>query len=277
MRARGQPRRRCSGAVTRSRRSQPAPATARAGGVAVADAGAGPVHPGNRTGVGWARRRKPAAVHQRHRPFLSRLAGGSSRRTARPPHVLIAVSEAVTNALQHGAPPVRVQAFTAGGVARVRVHNPGLAAVFATAGYHRPSTAGGGGIGLWVARQLADVVTTHTRQGGDDRRAELPADSSAVAGVPQARRQGADNARGLARPVTRSNSAGAGSCGWTSTGTVSCIAGQPRDLSAALGPGAGVEAGGLPGVGVGREGVAVVPVARKPVSHPILRTCRSRQ
>jgi hypothetical protein len=51
-------------------------------------------------------------------------------------------------------------------VARVRVHNPGLAAVFATAGYHRPSTAGGGGIGVWVARQLADVVTTHTDRAG---------------------------------------------------------------------------------------------------------------
>jgi hypothetical protein len=40
----------------------------------------------------------------------------------------------------------------------------------------------------------------------------------------------------------------------------------------------GVDAGGWPGLGVGREGgVAVVPVARKPVSHPILCTCRSRQ
>lgn len=80
--------------------------------------------------------------------------------------VLIAVSEAATNALQHGAPPVRVQAFTDGGAARVRVHNPGSAAVFATAGYHHPNTAGGGGIGLWVARQLADVVTTHTDTAG---------------------------------------------------------------------------------------------------------------
>jgi hypothetical protein len=44
----------------------------------------------------------------------------------------------------------------------VRVHDPGTAAVFATAGYYRPDTSGGSGIGLWVARQLADVVTTHT-------------------------------------------------------------------------------------------------------------------
>jgi hypothetical protein len=46
---------------------------------------------------------------------------------------------------------------------------------------------------------------------------------------------------------------------------------------AGMGAGVGVAAGGLPGVGVGREVVGVVPVARKPVSHPILRTCRSRQ
>jgi hypothetical protein len=28
-------------------------------------------------------------------------------------------------------------------------------------GDHRPDTASGGGIGLWLARQLADVVTIH--------------------------------------------------------------------------------------------------------------------
>ena len=36
----------------------------------------------------------------------------------------------------------------------------------ARTGYHHPNTAGGGGIGLWVARQLADVVTTHTDTAG---------------------------------------------------------------------------------------------------------------
>ena len=96
------------------------------------------------------------------RRLLARWVGGHGVKADDADDVLIAVSEAVTNALQHGAPPVRVQAFTLGGAARVRVHDPGSAAVFATAGYHRPDTAGGSGIGLWVARQLADVVTTHT-------------------------------------------------------------------------------------------------------------------
>ena len=96
------------------------------------------------------------------RRLLARWVGGHGAEADDADDVLIAVSEAVTNALQHGAPPVRVQAFTLGGAARVRVQDPGSAAVFATAGYHRPDTAGGSGIGLWVARQLADVVTTHT-------------------------------------------------------------------------------------------------------------------
>jgi anti-sigma regulatory factor (Ser/Thr protein kinase) len=98
----------------------------------------------------------------RLRRLLGRWADGHGVEGDDAHDVLIAVSEAVTNALQHGAPPVRVQAFTDGGVARVRVHDPGSAAVFATAGYYRPDPSGGSGIGLWVARQLADVVTTHT-------------------------------------------------------------------------------------------------------------------
>ena len=102
----------------------------------------------------------------RLRRLLGRWVGGHGVEGDDGDDVLIAISEAVTNALQHGAPPVRVQAFKDGGVARVSVHNPGSAAVFATAGYHRPGTAGGGGIGLWLTRQLADVVTTHVGTAG---------------------------------------------------------------------------------------------------------------
>jgi anti-sigma regulatory factor (Ser/Thr protein kinase) len=102
----------------------------------------------------------------RLRRLLGRWAAGRGLDGDDAQDVLIAVGEAVTNALQHGGPPVGVQAFTDGGAARVRVHNPGSAATFANAGYHRPSTAGEGGIGLWLARQLADVVTTHTDTAG---------------------------------------------------------------------------------------------------------------
>jgi anti-sigma regulatory factor (Ser/Thr protein kinase) len=102
----------------------------------------------------------------RLRRLLGRWAGGHGADGDDADDVMIAVGEAVTNALQHGAPPVRVQAFPDRGVARVRVHNPGSAAVFATAGYHRPNTASGGGIGLWLARQLPDVVTINVGTAG---------------------------------------------------------------------------------------------------------------
>ena len=80
--------------------------------------------------------------------------------------VLVAVGEAVTNALQHGAPPVRVRAWTADDLARVHVHDRGSTPIRATAGYDRPPPELGHGYGLWLARRLADVVATHTDDGG---------------------------------------------------------------------------------------------------------------
>jgi len=80
--------------------------------------------------------------------------------------VVVAVGEVATNALQHGRPPVRVRAWTADGLARVHVHDRSLAPIPATAGYHRPPPEHDRGYGLWVARQLADVVTTHTCRRG---------------------------------------------------------------------------------------------------------------
>jgi len=80
--------------------------------------------------------------------------------------VVVAVGEVVTNALQHGRPPVRVRAWTADGLARVHVHDRGQGPIPATAGYHRPVRVLDRGYGLWVARHLADVVTTHTDRRG---------------------------------------------------------------------------------------------------------------
>ena len=94
--------------------------------------------------------------------------------------VLIAVGEAVTSALQHRAPqhrapqhrdlqhgaPARVRAWTSGGTARVRIDAASAAPIPATTGYHRPHTANDHDTGLWVARQLADILTIHTDQAG---------------------------------------------------------------------------------------------------------------
>jgi anti-sigma regulatory factor (Ser/Thr protein kinase) len=88
--------------------------------------------------------------------------------------VVSAVSEAVTNGLQHGTPPVRVRAWTADRLARVQVHDRGLTPIPATAGYHRPARMLDRGDGLWVARQLADVVTTHTDRGGTTVTLDFP-------------------------------------------------------------------------------------------------------
>jgi anti-sigma regulatory factor (Ser/Thr protein kinase) len=88
--------------------------------------------------------------------------------------VVIAVNEAVVNALRHGAPPVRVRAWTDGGRARVHVHDCGLAPIPATAGYQRPNAESDRGYGLWVVRQLADVVTTSTDRGGTTITLDFP-------------------------------------------------------------------------------------------------------
>jgi anti-sigma regulatory factor (Ser/Thr protein kinase) len=88
--------------------------------------------------------------------------------------VVSAVSEAVANGLQHGAPPVRVRAWTADRLARVQVHDRGLASIPVTAGYHRPPPELDRGLGLWVARQLADVVATHTDRGGTTVTLDFP-------------------------------------------------------------------------------------------------------
>jgi anti-sigma regulatory factor (Ser/Thr protein kinase) len=88
--------------------------------------------------------------------------------------VVSAVSEAVTNGLQHGTPPVRVRAWTADRLARVQVHDRGLTPIPATAGYHRPAPELDRGHGLWFARQLADVVATHTDRGGTTVTLDFP-------------------------------------------------------------------------------------------------------
>ncbi len=100
------------------------------------------------------------------RPLLRRWAEPHMGSLRDAGDVLVAVGEAVTNALQHGAPPVRVRAWTVDGVARVQVHDRGRTPIPATAGYHRPPPGHGHGHGLWVARQLADVITTHTDDAG---------------------------------------------------------------------------------------------------------------
>jgi anti-sigma regulatory factor (Ser/Thr protein kinase) len=75
--------------------------------------------------------------------------------------VAMAAHEVIGNALRHGRPPCRVRAWQFAGVLHVRVDDAGRGIGVAAAGYGPPATPVSPGMGLWVARQLTDVV--HTR------------------------------------------------------------------------------------------------------------------
>ncbi|MDQ2791730.1 MAG: hypothetical protein DLM60_20315 [Pseudonocardiales bacterium] len=76
--------------------------------------------------------------------------------------IVIAVDEIATNALEHGRPPARVRGWTTPAALFVRVDDHGRTSIPATTGYHRPGTDARRGRGIWIARHLADVLTTHT-------------------------------------------------------------------------------------------------------------------
>jgi len=97
----------------------------------------------------------------RHR--LHEYASAVDHRPCAAEKVAVASHEVIGNALRHGRPPCRVRAWRSAGVLHVRVDDGGLGTGVATAGYGPPATPAGPGMGLWVARQLTDVV--HTRAG----------------------------------------------------------------------------------------------------------------
>jgi anti-sigma regulatory factor (Ser/Thr protein kinase) len=71
----------------------------------------------------------------------------------------IATHEVAANALCHGAPPVRIRIWRGERSAIARVDDQGTSGLrVRTAGYRRPELAEHGGLGLWLARHLADVV-----------------------------------------------------------------------------------------------------------------------
>jgi anti-sigma regulatory factor (Ser/Thr protein kinase) len=84
-----------------------------------------------------------------------------------------AVSEVATNALTHGAPPVRLRAWRHGDTLVVQVDDRGGRPIPPNAGYHHPDLARKG-LGLWLARHLADVLTTHTSRNCTSVRLHFP-------------------------------------------------------------------------------------------------------
>jgi anti-sigma regulatory factor (Ser/Thr protein kinase) len=75
--------------------------------------------------------------------------------------VVIAVDEIATNALEHGQPPARVQGWSTADAVFIRVDDHGRTGIPQTTGYVRPPTDARRGRGVWMARHLADVLTTH--------------------------------------------------------------------------------------------------------------------
>ncbi|MEU4690501.1 ATP-binding protein [Actinoplanes sp. NPDC023714] len=90
--------------------------------------------------------------------------------------LVLAVVEVATNGLRHGGTPVRVRAWHHHGTLIVQCDDSGTQPIPAAAGYLRPepSAALAGGRGLWLARQLADVVTVSSVPGRTSVRLYFP-------------------------------------------------------------------------------------------------------
>jgi anti-sigma regulatory factor (Ser/Thr protein kinase) len=95
--------------------------------------------------------------------------------------VMIAVGEVVTNALQHGVPPVRLRAWTTEHAARVNVCDRGRGPIPDTAGYRPPGPGSERGVGLWLTRQLTDVLTTRSDAAGTTVELRFPIPAAADA------------------------------------------------------------------------------------------------
>ncbi|GAA3392519.1 MEDS domain-containing protein [Cryptosporangium minutisporangium] len=88
-------------------------------------------------------------------------------------HVVSATNEVVTNGMRHGVPPVRVRAWHHDATLVVHVEDQGGHPIPADAGY-RPPARPGDGAGLWIARQLADVLLTQSAEGRTAVRLHFP-------------------------------------------------------------------------------------------------------
>lgn len=102
-------------------------------------------------------------------PGIRARIGRWARRAGHPPDpvtdLVLAVHEVVTNALIHGAPPVRVRGWSRPGELLVQVDDTGQQPVPVLAGYQRPDPHTRGGRGLWLARHTADLTIDHSAAG----------------------------------------------------------------------------------------------------------------
>jgi anti-sigma regulatory factor (Ser/Thr protein kinase) len=96
--------------------------------------------------------------------------------TERAGDLVLALDEVIANAQEHGTPPIRVDCWVDGRVV-IEVSDTGDGFeprnVWAT---HPPAPLGTRGRGLWIARQLTDLVEILSGPGGTTVRIELSPD-----------------------------------------------------------------------------------------------------
>jgi hypothetical protein len=88
--------------------------------------------------------------------------------------VVVALVEVAANGLVHGLPPVRVRGWWQGETLVAQVDDAGGCPLPALAGYVPPGPDPAAARGLWLARQLADVVSTSTAFGTTSVRLHFP-------------------------------------------------------------------------------------------------------
>jgi anti-sigma regulatory factor (Ser/Thr protein kinase) len=86
----------------------------------------------------------------------------------------VAAGEVIANALRHGDPPGRIRVWRDADAVMIRVDSAGPGPAVAVSGFRPPDLAAGSGAGLWVARQIADVVHVETRRDGTSVEMQFP-------------------------------------------------------------------------------------------------------
>jgi anti-sigma regulatory factor (Ser/Thr protein kinase) len=86
----------------------------------------------------------------------------------------VAAGEVIANAFRHAVPPGRVRVWRDADAVLIRVDSSGLGPAVAVSGFRPPDLAAGSGAGLWVARQIADVVHVETRRDGTTIELQFP-------------------------------------------------------------------------------------------------------
>lgn len=124
--------------------------------------------------VGWQTTLTGLGALPMLRGGLQDWVGQQSFTPAAASDVVLAVHEIATNGLTHGQPPVRVSGWRQQDIVVVQVDDEGGTPLPALAGYQPPGGQANEHRGLWLIRQLADVVETHTTDSSTSVRLYFP-------------------------------------------------------------------------------------------------------